>query len=413
MDGIQELLLVGLSHRTAPVAVRESCAVKPEDLPARLAELAAHDTVAEAAVLSTCNRTEAILLAHPGVDAEPAARRVLFDGTAGDHLVVHRGVHAVMHLFRVASGLESLVLGESEILAQTKRAYEAAQTAGTVKKVLEPLLRQALSVGKRIRRETELGQGTLSVARVAVDVAQRAYGDLSDNRALVVGAGETGRLVARHLVAAGIGGLDFVNRTVERAVEAAAEFGGAGFGLDELGARAPRADVVIVCVDGEGGLLRPADLDRRALKRRDQPMTVIDLSVPRAVDPGLSELDQVLLYDLDDLAPIVERNRRGRDDATAATAEIVVGEVHKFLALRTYAAFSPTIAGLHERFRHAREQVLERLAHGAPEPREIEVALALERRLLDLALEALKEGVRRSRSEEAIDREYQRFLERE
>lgn len=413
MDGISELLLVGLSHRTAPVSVREGCAVKPDDLPARLAALAEHEAVAEVAVLSTCNRTEAILLAHPGVDAQPAARRVLFAETESTHLVTHRGVHAVMHLFRVASGLESLVLGESEILAQTKRAYEAAQAAGTVKKVLEPLLRQALTVGKRVRRETELGQGTLSVARIAVDVAQRAYGDLKDNRALVVGAGETGRLVARHLVAAGIGGIDFANRTVERAVEAAAEFGGEGFGLDELGARAPRADVVVVCVDGAAGLLRPADLDRRALKRRDQPMTVIDLSVPRAVDPALEDLDQVLLYDLDDLAPIVERNRRNRDDASVATTEIVVAEVHKFLALRTYAAFSPTIAGLHQRFRKAREEVLERVAHGAPEPREIEVALALERRMLDVALEALKEGVRRTRSAEAIDREYHRFLEGE
>lgn len=410
MDGLQELTLVGVSHRTAPVAVREGCAVGPDELQARLEALVSEDTVAEAAVLSTCNRTEAILIARPGTDAAGSARRVLFSDTAADHLFVHRGVHAVMHLFRVASGLESLVLGESEILAQTKRAYETAVAAGTAKKVLDPLLRQALQVGKRVRRETELGQGTLSVARVAVDVAQHAYGDLANNRAMIVGAGETGRLVARHLASAGVGVIDFANRTLERAVEAAAEFGGEAIGLEDLGQRAPKADVIVVCVDGDGGLLSPDSLDNRLLGRRDQPMIVIDLSVPRAVDPSLGEHRSVLLYDLDDLGPIVERNRQGRDDASAATAEIVVAEVHKFLALRTYAAFSPTIAELRRKFELAREEILERFARGDADQREIELAHALEKRLLDLALETLKEGARRSRSEEAIDREYQRFL---
>jgi len=409
---LADLTLVGLSHRSAPVEVRERCAVPPEGQAHLLAELRSGGEVREAALLSTCNRTEVLVVGAGHQDPAPHVRQRVFAGVSDEHVFVHRGVHAVMHLFRVASGLESQVLGESEILAQTKRAFETARAAGTVGPLLESLLRQALAVGKRVRSETELGQGTLSIARVAVDVAHHAFGNLGDNRALVVGAGETGLLVARHLRSSGIASLDFANRTVARAEEAAAELGGSGFGLEDLGRRAPEYDLVVVCVDGDGGLLRPSELDRRRLRRRDQPMLVIDISVPRAVDPELAGLEQVLLYDIDDLQPVVERNRAGRGEASAVSSAIVVAEVHKFLALRTYAAFRPAIADLQERFHAARDAVLAEVAGERASERELELARALERRLLDLALGSLKEGARRTRSEEEIDREYRRFLER-
>lgn len=410
MDTLSELLLVGLSHRTAPVAVREQYAVKPEDLKGCLRGLTGSEEVQEAVVLSTCNRTEALVLTTDA-DALAAVRQRLFRNIADEHLYVFRGVHAVMHVLRVASGLDSLVLGESEILAQTRRAFEAAREAGTAGKLLGPLGQHALETGKRVRSETELGRGSLSIARIAVDVVQHAFGDLSDNRALVVGTGETGLLVAKHLRDAGIARLDFANRTVARAEEATREFGGEAFGLDRLSEATRRNDIVVVCVDGAPGLVDEQTLDLRSLKRRDQPLLVIDLSVPRAVSQELQGRRGLLLYDLDDLQPVVERNRRARGDASRASADILVGEVHKFLSLRTYAAFSPAIAGLHQRFGELREEVLDHVTEGKATPRELELAHELGKRLLDLALEQMKEGARRSRSAEALGREYDRFLE--
>ncbi|MDA1264709.1 MAG: glutamyl-tRNA reductase [Planctomycetota bacterium] len=410
MDGVTELCLVGLSHRTAAVDVRERYAIRPEDLPGCLAELAAADSIDEVVALSTCNRTE-VLASSSGSDPLPELKRRLFRNLDDEHLYVYRGLQAILHLLRVTAGLDSLVLGEGEIQAQIKRAFEAARDAGTLGKALEPLGRCALEAGKRVRNETELGQGTLSVARVAVDVAHHAFGDFKDNHALVVGAGETGLLVARHLRDSGIAGLDFANRTLSRAEDAAREFGGQAWGLEQLAEASDRADILVVCVDGAPGLIAHETLDPRKLKRRDQPLLIIDLSVPRAVDPTLSELKGTLVYDLDDLQPVVERNRDARGDASRAASDILVAEVHKFLALRTYASFSPAIATLHTRFEGLREEVLDRVTGGQATPRELELAHELGRRLLDLALEQMKEGARHSRSAEALSREYERFLE--
>jgi glutamyl-tRNA reductase len=409
VDSLQELVLVGLSHRTAPVAVRERYSVRPEDLCECLTQLVSGDGLSEAALVSTCNRTEALVVAQ-NADPVPAIRRRLFRNLDDEHLYVFRGVHAVMHLFRVTAGLDSLVLGESEILAQTKRAFDTARTAGSLGKALGPLVERALKVGKRVRTETELGQGTLSIARVAVDIAGRVFGSLDDNRALVVGAGETGLLVARHLAAEGMGRIDFANRTRSRAEDAAREFGGLAHGLEDLAAAAAQVNVLVVCVDGAPGLVDGPALDPRRLKRRDHPLLAIDLSVPRAVAPEVSGMDGVLLYNLDDLEPVVEHNRRARGEAGAASADILVSEVHKFLSLRTYAAFSPAIAELRQRFGQVREQVLDNITSGKATARELELAHELGKRLQDLALEQMKAGARRSSSAEALTREYDRFL---
>ena len=412
MDVLAELGLVGLSHRTAPVSLRERVAVGPDELARRLERTAALPGVAEVSLLSTCNRTEVLVLARPGEDGLGAARQLLFAGIDGEALFEHRGIHAVMHVFRVASGLDSQVVGEGEILKQTRRAFEAARGAKASGATLDALGRAAVLVGKRVRRETPIGEGTLSVARVAVDLARHVFGDLADHSALVVGAGETGMLVARHLRSRGVGSLAFANRTPERAEAAAEELAGTAVPVEELGGRLPATDLVIACMDGGDALLRADGVERRALRRRDEPVVVIDLSVPRVVDPLLAGLDQVLVYDLDDLTPVVERHRAGRDEAGARATEILVEEVHKFLAQRTYAAFTPAIAGLRRRFDEVRGEVLGRITSGDPAPREIELAEALERRFLDLALDGLKEGARRSRSTEAVAREVQRFLER-
>lgn len=409
MDTLSELLLVGLSHRTAPVALREQYAVKPEDLQDCLRSLADGQRANEAMVISTCNRTEALIVGSE--EAEAWVKSQVFRNLDPGSLYVYRGVHAVMHLLRVASGLDSLVLGESEILSQTKKAFDSARSAGTLGKVLEALGKQALEAGKRVRTETELGQGTLSVARVAVDVVHHAFGELEDNRALVLGAGETGLLVAKHMRDEGMAAIDFANRTLSRAEEAAEEFGGRAYNLDQLAEAADRVDILVVCVDGAAGLVRGETLDLKRLARRDGPLLVIDLSVPRAVNPDVGDSTGALLYNLDDLEPVVERNRKARGEATAESADILVAEVHKFLSLRTYAAFSPAIANLHEGFQEVHEEVLDAVTEGKATPRELELAHEMQKRLLALSLEKMKEGARRSRSAEALSREYDRFLE--
>ncbi|MEY2784730.1 MAG: hypothetical protein RL277_934 [Planctomycetota bacterium] len=411
MDAALTLTLVGISHRTAPIAVRERYVVQASDLADCVRILTQSEGIREAWLVSTCNRTEALVVSDRGTQAESKVRAHLFRNLGDEQLYAYEDVQALIHLFRVASGLDSLVVGESEILGQMKRCMEQAQAAGTLGPVLRPLLQQALHVGKRVRSETALGTGTLSVARVGIDMAGRVFGRFQNVRALIVGTGETGLLVARHLKESGIGELAFVNRTLERAVEAANELGGSAHPLGDLTRIATRADLVVSCVEAETPLVTPASFDRKLLSRRDRPMVVIDLSVPRSVAREVRELDNLLVYDMDDLQRVVEENLRLRGDAGDATSSILIAELHKFLALRTYASFTPAIAAMRERFQSVREEVLDNLTHGKAAPESIQIAHELTKRLLDAALDSMKEGARNARSEESLDREYRRFLE--
>lgn len=411
MDSVTHLCLIGFSHRTTPVQMRERYAFKPEDVPACLADLLAERDVSEACVVSTCNRTEVLVAADLDADPTDLVKRRVFRNLDPQHLYVYRGVHAVIHLFRVASGLDSQVLGESEVLAQVKRAYDTAQKSDAIGPLLRSLIPHAIRVGKRVRSETELGRGTLSVARLGVDLGRRVFGTFEGRKALVVGAGETGLLVARHLVDQGIARISFANRTRANAENAAAEFGGSSFALDELPAAVKEADIVVTCIDGDGAVLDKQHFDRRALAQRDRPMLVIDLSMPRAVAKEVRQLRNLFVYDLDDLEPKIEDNLRSRGEASRETSDILVGELHKFLSLRVYASFSPAIEELRRRFENVRDEVLDRVSGDHAEPREVELSHELARRLLDVALGQMKEGARYARSEQALDREYQRFLE--
>jgi glutamyl-tRNA reductase len=411
MDPKVELTLVGISHRTAPLAVRERYVVSASDLQSCLASCMQCDGVSEAFVLSTCHRTEVAVVGARGVDLAPHVRALVFRNLPDAQVYVYRDVQALIHVFRVASGLDSVVVGESEVLGQIKKGFETALVARSLGTTLKPLLQQALHVGKRVRTETDVGQGTLSVARVGVDIAARVFGSFERCRALVVGAGETGVLVARHLKDRDLRELDIVNRTVERAREVAEVLAARAHGLDALPALASAADIVVACVDGGATPVDARVFDRRILRKRDKPLLVIDLSLPRAVAPDVATLDNALVYDLDDLSRVVHENKKGRVEAIEGTAEILVSELHKFLALRTYAAFTPAIAEMRQRFEKVRDDVLDSVAGARSDPRDLELAHELARRLLDVALAQMKEGARHTRSEESLDREYQRFLE--
>lgn len=411
MDPKLSLTLVGLSHRTTSVDVRERYVVKQEDVAACVRTLLGAPGVREAFVLSTCNRTEVLVVGEAGRELASAVRSQVFRNAEDAGLYTYADIRALIHFFRVAAGLDSLVVGESEILGQIKRGMELAQAERALGPTLQALLQQALHVGKRVRSETQVGQGTLSVARVGVEVARRAFGHFEKCSALIVGAGETGQLVARHLRDQHIEKLAFANRTLERAEVAARELGGRAFPLAELGAAIAHSDLVVSCVEAGEFTIEPGVFDRRALKRRDRPLLVIDLSIPRSVDPSIAKLPNVLRYDLDDLAKVVHGNQRERDLAVEGTAEILVAELHKFLSLRAYAAFGPTIAAMRERFEKVREDVLDQVAGARSDPRDLQLAHELTKRLLDSALFHLKEGARSVRSEETLDREYQRFLD--
>lgn len=411
MDPKLSLTLVGLSHRTTPVDVRERYVVKQEDVAACVRTLLGAPGVCEAFVLSTCNRTEVLVVGQAGREVAAAIRAQVFRNLGEAELYTYADIQALIHFFRVAAGLDSVVVGESEILGQIKRGMELAHAERALGPTLQALLQQALHVGKRVRSETQVGQGTLSVARVGVEVALRAFGNFESCSALVVGAGETGLLVARHLRDQHIQKLAFANRTLERAELAARELGGRAYPLAELGAAIAHSDLIVSCVEAGEFTIEPGVLDRRALKRRDRPLLVIDLSIPRSVDPAVAKLPNVLLYDLDDLAKVVHGNQRGRDLAVEGTAEILVAELHKFLSSRAYAAFGPTIAAMRERFEKVREDVLDQVAGARSDPRDVQLAHELTKRLLDSALFHLKEGARSVRSEETLDREYQRFLD--
>ncbi len=405
-------LLIGLSHRTAPVEVRERCSVAPVELPARLESALGVEGVDEAWILSTCNRTELLVWGRVDVGRVLALRERLFSHAAEDELYTYRGVEALCHVYRVASGLDSLVLGESQILSQLKVALAAGEECGAVGRELRPLLTQAIRVGKRVRTETKLGQGSLSVAKVGVDLAGHVFNGFEKLQALIVGTGETGLLVAKHLKSRGIGQLVFANRTLENANAAAEEFGGLACGFDELAAQLERSDLVVACVDA-GRHIVTSDIVRQArLHRRDRPVLAIDLSVPRAIDPSIARFEPVLYYDLDDLAKVVEQNRDLRADSSEETSSILVSEVHKYLSQREFAAAAPVVSEMRERFDAVREKVLDDLAGADSAPEQIQLAHELTRRLLDQAFQSFKDTIRRRRSPEDLESAYRRFLDR-
>jgi len=416
MTAALELLLVGLSHKTASLDVRNRCAVSGDELRRRLEIVSRIQGVDEAFLVSTCNRTE-VLVATPRTDGgsdgavQAALTDIVFRDAPEEALYRYRGVEVIIHLMRVASGLESLVLGEGQILAQLKEAHGTARALGATGRLLEPLLQNALAAGKRVRNETSVGEGTLSVARAGVDVALHVFGRLDDATVVVVGAGETGRLVARHLRDHGVGRLAFANRSLEHAEEAARAFDGEALPLERIPELATRAALVVTCVDAAPDLLSHAHLPSRELAQRDRPLVVVDLSVPRAVAPEIAEHREVILYDLDDIARIVDSNRGERQRASEEAAPILVAEVHKFLSLRTYASFSPRIARIRERFQDAREAALDDVSGSATSAEALELAHRLTGRLLDVALDELKRTARDTIEPESLDRAYQRFLD--
>ncbi len=352
---MSELLALGVSHKTAPLEQRERLALTEGRAVGVLRELTDSPQVREAAAISTCNRTELYLVVSDAVEAESVALGVL--SREADirptelvpHLYSHRGSNAASHLFRVAAGLDSMIIGEAEVQGQVKRAYELALVEGATGPILNRLFRGALTAGGRARAETGVSEKGLSISSVAVELARRTLGDLSKRHVLIVGAGETAELVARALVARGADTVFIANRRYDRAIGLAQRFGGRAVRIDEMPLRLAEADIVVSATHSPHHIVEHDDLSEVMRERDGRPLLMVDIAVPRDIDPACREIPGVSLHDVDDLQAILERNVSGREAEASRAEHIIDSEVQRFESWLGSLEVVPTIASLRER----------------------------------------------------------------
>jgi glutamyl-tRNA reductase len=363
---VSELFVVGISWRTAPVAVREKLAFRDDELAGALQGMTTELPVAEALLVSTCNRVEVYGVARSGADATGpvrtflAAQRGLVSADVADVLYDYRGPAAVRHVFTVASALDSLVLGEAQILGQLKAAYGVAATAGTSGPLLGRCLERAFGVAKRVRTETSIARGAANVSTVAVDLAKRVFGDLGGKSVLVVGAGKMSTLAARHLYASGAQRIIVTNRSPEKAEALAAEIDGVARPWDKLESLLVEADVVISSTGARQPILTRALFKRVTKARRWRQLVVIDIAVPRDAEPAIGELDGVYVFDIDDLEKVVAANLAERAKAAEHAARIVAHEAGQFEHWLRTQSVVPTIRALRDRFARVAESELQK-----------------------------------------------------
>jgi glutamyl-tRNA reductase len=358
------LLALGVSHKTAPVALRERLAL-PEGRATRiLHDLTARPEIHEAVAISTCNRTELYLVAADPVEAENLALGEL-SRQAGirptellGRLYSHRGMDAVRHLFSVAAGLDSMIVGEAEVQGQVKRAYELALVEGATGPISNRLFRDALGAGKRVRTETALGRSRVSVSSVAVDLARDVLGDLETRRVLVVGAGENGELTAKALADRGVRTVFVANRRYDRAIGLAQRFGGEAVRFDDLPAEIVDADIVVGCTSSPHLIVGADELALVTAQRAGRPLLLIDIAVPRDIDPRVRELPGITLYDMDDLQRTVARNLDVQEAEAARARTVIDEELQRFDRWLATLDVVPTIAALRERGEQVVQQVL-------------------------------------------------------
>ena len=365
------LLLLGMNHRTAPLALREHYAV--EDVAPALGKLVDREVVAEAVLISTCNRVEALVWT-PQPDVARLRLRSFFErelarGTPPDcgvalseALYELDGSEAVRHLFRVASSIDSMVVGEPQILGQVKEAYRAAVEAGACGSILTRLCQHAFAAAKRVRNETRIAERPISAARVAAELAAEIFETLDDKVALLVGAGEMIELALETMRDQGLSRVRIANRTRARAESLASRFEGTAHGLDELPGLVAGADVVLTCIGGHEPILRREHVEQALRERRHRPLLVIDLGVPRNVDARVDELDGVYLHDVDDLGRVAEANAEERRREKVRAEAIVLEECQRFDGWLAALAAVPTIRDLRDRAERIRAREVERVA---------------------------------------------------
>lgn len=346
-----KVFLTGLSYKTAPVEVRERLAFADGVLPEALDQMRACPGVEEVVILSTCNRVEIAISTNGDVAAQQileffASNRGLDAGWLEPFLYSFEDREAIRHLFRVAASLDSMVLGEPQILGQLKAAYAAAKDRGAVNGFLDAVLTRAFTVAKRVRSETEIGRSAVSVSYAAIELAKQIFGDLRSKTILLIGAGKMSELAARHLHRAGCARILVTNRTRSRAEEMAALVEGQVVDYEAYPARLPEMDIVITSSGAREYLLSKEDMRQVLKKRQNRPVFLIDIAVPRNIDPAVDELENIYLYDIDDLGREVESNRKARQKEAEQAEQIIEEEIERLFAKMRAREVAPVIVSL-------------------------------------------------------------------
>jgi glutamyl-tRNA reductase len=381
------IVVVGLSHKTAPVEIREKLAVPESRMGEALTRLCSYQGVREGMLLSTCNRVEVYAVVdeiesgYGGIqDFLADAHLSLSSEQLTPHIYWHQGDRAISHLFRVASSLDSMIVGESQILGQIKDAFEIALTHKTTGIILNKVMKKAISVAKRVRTETKIAEMAVSVSYAAVELAKKIFSDLSEKTVLLVGAGEMAKLAARHFIASGVRHVRVTTRNPQHAVELANRFGGTPVAFEEFREDMASADIVLVSTGAAHYLVGEDDVQRSIRQRMNRPMFLIDISVPRNIDPAVRHVDNAFLFDIDDLKTRVEHNRGERLNEAEKAERMVLDEVGIVRQWLQSLEVTPTIVALRSRAddikRVELDKTLARLANLSAQERGMVEALA-------------------------------------
>jgi glutamyl-tRNA reductase len=401
------LKLIGVNHKTAPIALREQIAISREELPEATRALAATPGVAECMIVSTCNRVELLAVVEDESDRVTDFLSNYFSikpEVLHPHLFEHRDHEAVRHLFRMAASLDSMVVGEPQILGQVKDAFAAARAAGTVSGNLEHLLQSAFAAAKKARTETGIGSNSVSIASVAVDLARKIFGSLQGRTVFLVGAGKMSELAARHLVQQGAGAILVSNRTEERARSMAAEFNGRVIRFDQLHEAASEADIVITSTGAPHPIFRREHGVAFLHRRRNRPMFFIDIAVPRDVDPEMNKLDGIFVYDIDDLQQVAAAHMEERSRQAIDAETLIAAEVERFDQRQRTVSAAPAIVALQRKAEEIRLAEIARLHSrlGSLTEEQLAAVEALTRGLVNKFLhppmQALKQAAREGNS---------------
>ncbi len=403
------IVVVGLSHKTAPVEIREKLAIPESRMGEALARLCSYPGVHEGVLLATCNRVEVYAVVD---DLEPGYGRIqefladahlsLSSEQLTPHLYWHTGDRAISHLFRVAASLDSMIVGESQILGQLKDAFEIALTHKTTGVILNKVVKKAISVAKRVRTETKIAEMAVSVSYAAVELAKKIFSDLRDKTVLLVGAGEMAKLAARHFIANGVRHVRVTTRTPQHAVELADRFNGTPVAFDQFRDDMASADIILVSTGAAHYLINSDDVQRAVTQRMNRPIFLIDISVPRNIDPAVRHIDNAFLFDIDDLMQRVEQNRAERLSEAEKAEHMVVDEVGILRQWLQSLEVTPTIVALRTRVddikRAEVEKALGRLSNLSEQERELieGMAAAIVNKLIHNTMVTLKSEVQSS-----------------
>lgn len=358
------IVVVGLSHRTASVDIREKVAFSPTQMEKPLHELVALPDISEGIIVSTCNRVELYATTHDVAGGMARMKRFLADyhsltlETLEPHLYSYYGEEAIRHVFRVASSLDSMVVGEPQILGQIKTSYGYAAEFRSSGIILNRFLHKAFSVAKRVRTETKIASSAVSVSFAAVELAKKIFGDLSDKTVMLIGAGEMCELAAKHFLNNGVRGVMVTNRTYERAVRLAEEFDGRPVNFEDLFDQLHKADIILSSTGATHFIIGPKDVEEVIRRRKHKPMFFIDIAVPRDIDPKVNSVENVYLYDMDDLQGVVASNLQQRGKEAEKAEQIIDQEIGQFFKWLSSLEVTPTIVALRSKFEETRQAEL-------------------------------------------------------